>query len=189
MKDFEINIESDFIKAIPKFKKDIDKLAVSALRKTANQSDKEIYRLVTDNNLIHITFEEFVKRAKTRTVVRFSDLKGGIEDMNIKISITNRAHTSYRFFPTYMGAAKKKIWIGKIHGRAKKFYGGAAFKLPKAKPLFVRTSKHRYPLKPVFGPSVPDMLERAGLLPKLFSFTEENLRVNLSKSFKDNLDL
>lgn len=189
MKDFEVSIESNFLKSIPNLKKDIDKLAVSALRKTANQTDREIHRLATEHKLIDISFDDFVRRAKTRTIVRFSDLKGGIEDMNIKISITSRAHTSFRFMPSYIGPTKKKVWVGRIHGKVKRFYGGAAFAIPKKKPLFVRTSKYRYPLKPVFGPSVPSLLEKAGLLPSVYEFASMNLKVNLTKSFKNNLDL
>jgi hypothetical protein len=189
MSDFEINIEGDFLKAIRHMKKDMEKTAARILRKTANQTDKEIHRVVTAKELINIDFDDFTKRKKTRTIIRHSDLKGGIEDMNIVISITNKAHTSYRFLPTYRVIGRGKYWVGKIYGKSTAFYGGGAFVVPGKKPLFVRESTNRYPIKPVFGPSVPAMLEKAGLLPGVFAFTEMNLRANLLKGIGIDLDI
>lgn len=189
MSEFEINIEGNFLKQIPGMKKDLEKSAQSALRKTANQTDKEIHRLVTVNNLIDISLNDFLKSKKTRTVLRINDLKGGIEDMNINILITSKAHTSFRFMPRSIGPAKKKVWIGRIYGRASKFYGGQAFSLKGKKPLFVRESTYRFPLKPVFGPTVPDMMDKTGLTSKVVAFTEANLRDNLLKSIGDELDI
>jgi hypothetical protein len=181
-----VNIEGNFIAQFGTMKKDLEKVAQRILRKTANQTDKEVHRLVTANKLIDINLKDF---RKTKTLIRHSDLKGGIDGMSITISITSKAHTSYRFFPSYVGVAKKKVWMGRIHGKAKRFYGGQAFSLPGKKPLFVRESTSRFPIKPVFGPTVSEMLDRGGHVPKLVSFSEESLRANLSKSIGDNLKI
>lgn len=186
MAEFEVEIEGNFIAQFGKMKKDLEKTTIRQLRKTANQTDIEIHRVVTANKLMDIDLKDF---RKTKTLIRHSELKGGIEGMNITITVTGRSHTSYRFFPNYIGPAKKKVWIGKIYGKAQKFYGGQAFALPGKKPLFSRESTDRYPIKPVFGPKVSVMLESTGLIKNIYSFSESALRVNLMKGIGSDLKL
>lgn len=186
MSEFAINIEGDFLKQLPKMKKDMEKTARRILRKTANQTDIEIHRLVTANELMNIDLKDF---RKTKTLIRFSDIKGGIEDMQISVRVTGRPHTSYRFQPNYRIIGRGKYWVGKIYGKNTAFYGGKAFAIPGKKPLFVRESTYRYPIRPVFGPSVADMLDKTGLTPTIAAFTEMNLRVNLLKGIGEDLDM
>lgn len=186
MSDFEVNIEGDFIKQFGSMKKDLEKVTQRILRKTANETDKEIHRIITQNHLMDIDMKDF---KKTRTLIRHSELKGGIDGMNITITVTNKAHTSYRFFPTYRTIGRGKYWIGKIHGKNEAFYGGQAFAIPGKKPLFVRESTARLPIKPVFGPTASALLEAGNYTPKLVDFSGDRLRANLLKGIGEDLNL
>lgn len=184
--DFEVSIEGDFIKQFGTMKKDLEKLTQRILRKTANQTDVEIHRVITSNQLMDIDIKDF---RKTKTLVRHSDLKGGIDGMNITITVTSKAHTSYRFFPTYRVIGRGKYWVGKIHGKNTAFYGGQAFALPGKKPLFARESTDRFPIKPVFGPTASDLLERGNYTPKVVTFSESSLRANLLKGLGEDINI
>jgi hypothetical protein len=189
MSDFEIKIEGNFINQIYKMKKDLEKTARRVLRKTATQIEKEMHRIVTANNLMDIDFKDFTKGRHKTIFKDDSALKGGIDGMQVTITIKKTPHTSYRFQPTYKVIGPGKYWVGKIYGENKAFYGGRAFKIAGLKPLFARTGSNRYPFKAVFGPSVPAMIDKLGYTPTIVAFADMNLRVNLLKGIGKDLDI
>lgn len=186
MGDVTVSIEGDFLKLIRDSEKDLEKVIQKSLRKAATDVEKEIHRTVVANKLMDIDFKDF---KKTKTLMRRTDLSGGVANMSIDISINAKAHTSYRFFPKSISKGKSKIWFGSVYGKSKRFYGGKAFQIKGKKPLFVREGKDRLPIKPVFGPNAVDLLDKTNNTNKIIEFADLALRIHLSEGIEKDFPL
>ena len=178
-----VTIEGNFLSAVRRAKKNLNESLKRSMKRAASDLEVEIHRTVVDGKLMKIKFEEF---KKTKTLMRVTDLSGGIAHMNIVVSVTGKPHTSYRFFPRQVMRGRKKFWAGRIYGELKLFYGGQGFQIPGKKPLFVREGKGRFPIKPVFGPSVPRMLEKIGCVPRLIETAGILLRIRLAETIDED---
>lgn len=181
-----IKIEGNFISKIRQAGGSIVKAVQSSLRMSAKETEVEIHSVVTKKKLMNITFEDF---RKTKTLMRSVNLKGDVDSMFVEIVVKGVPHTSYRFWPKSTPSRGRKLWFGYIYGKSKRFYGGKAFAIPGKKPLFVRSGSERFPVKPVFGPSVPSMLIKEGHDKTILNFAEETLIKRLSKSMGDDFPL
>jgi hypothetical protein len=184
MADFEVNIEGDVIKQFGTMKKDVEKLARRAITKSAKQTEEEISRLVDSNKLLNMGLKTL---KKSRTLIRHSDIKSGIDGMKITLIISDRPQNSYRFWPSYAtsGGATKSPWRGTIAGRAGLLKGensNKTFFIGRFKTMYYRKGEDKYPFVKFKGPSLGEMFQDKGLDSSVARYAGTVLQVNFSKA-------
>ena len=184
--EFEISIEGNFIAQFGKTKKNIEKLAQRALRKTALQTETEIEKILQQHKLIDHSLKSL---RQSKVLRRYSDLKSGIDQMNIRITVSDKPQNTYRFWPTYVTSGKKGYWYGTIAGRRQKLADGKAFFKGKWKTTYYRQSTDRYPWVKFKGPSVGELLTDGSHIPRILRLSSHKLRVNLLKAMGKELEI